>query len=88
VELPASALIVTSTEPDPFRFAVNVNDPVTNTAVATRLPDMVVDTVLLSEFISVVSLIHLENVYPSVPVATIDIESPEAIGISVPYGIV
>jgi hypothetical protein len=77
--------IVTSTEPDPFRFAVNVNDPVTNTAVAVILPDAVVDTLLLSECRSSVPLIHLENV---LPVAVIDIGSPEAIGISVPDVIV
>jgi len=77
--------IVTSTEPDPFRFAVNVNDPVTNTAVAVILPDTVVDTLLLSECRSSVPLTHLEN---ALPVAVIDIGSPEAIGISVPDVIV
>jgi len=86
VELPAEALvIVTATEPVPFRFAVNVNVPGTNTAVAIRLPVAVVDTVLPSEFRSAVSLIHLENV---LPVAVIDIASPEAIGIGVPGVIV
>jgi hypothetical protein len=76
----AALVIVTETEPDPFRFAVNVNVPGTNTAVATRLPDMVVDTLLLSELRSAVPLTHLENVLPA---ATIDIVSPEATGITV-----
>jgi len=61
-------------------FAVNVNDPVTNTAVAVRLPNAVVVTSLPSEFRSAVSLTHLENV---LPVAVIDIASPEVIGIVV-----
>jgi len=76
-------IIVAATEPVPFRFAVNVNDPVTNTAVADRLLDTVSDTVLLSECRSSDPLIHLENVYPLVPVAVIDISSSEAIGTSV-----
>jgi len=81
VELPAEALIIaTATEPVPFRFAVNVNDPDTNTAVAVILSVTVVDTLLLSECRSAVSLIHLEN---ALPAATNDIESPEAIGITV-----
>jgi len=75
--------MVIATEPDPFKFAVNVNDPVTNTAVAARFPDTVVDTVSLSEFKDPVKLIHLEN---ELPVAVIDIESPEATGIRVPDG--
>jgi len=64
-------------------FAVSVNPSLTNTAVAARLPDAVVVTVLPSEFRSVVSLIHLENVYPPVAVATIEIVSSEAMGITV-----
>jgi len=79
--------IVTVTEPVPFRFAVNVNDPVTNTAVAVRLPVAVVVTVLPSERRSSVALTHLENVLP-VSIAVIAIESPEAIGISVSVVIV
>jgi hypothetical protein len=55
---------------------------VTKNAVAARLPVAVVDTVPLSECRSAVTLTHLENVLP-VPVATIDTESPEAIGITV-----
>jgi len=76
-------LIVTATEPVPFRFAVSVRTPLTNTAVATRSPDAVTDTVPLSECRSPVALIHLENVYPPVPDAVIDISSPEAAGIFV-----
>jgi hypothetical protein len=56
---------------------------VTNTAVAVRLPAAVSDIVLPSELRSDVSLTHLENAYPPVPVAVIDISSSEAIGISV-----
>jgi len=68
--------IVTSTEPGPLRFAVNVNDPVTKNAVADRSPCAVTDTVLPRECSDAVSLAHLENVLPF-PVAVIDIESPE-----------
>jgi phage tail protein X len=57
--------------------------PVTNTAVAVRLPDTVADTLLLSECIDGVSLTHLENVLP-VAVAFMKIVSPEATGIAVP----
>jgi hypothetical protein len=73
--------MVIATEPVPSMFAVNVDDPVTNTAVAARFPDTVVDTVSLSEFKDPVKLIHLENEFP---VAVIDIESPEATGIIIP----
>jgi len=62
--------------------------PVTNTAVAVRLLDTELTyTVLSSELRSAVPLTHLENVLP-VPVAVIDIASPEAIGIGVPGVIV
>jgi hypothetical protein len=57
-------------------------DDVTNTAVAVILLDVVADTSLLSECKDAVELTHLENVLP-VPFATIDIGSPEAIGITV-----
>jgi hypothetical protein len=72
--------IITATEPVPSMFAVNVDDPVTNTAVAVMPIDAVADTVLLNECIDGVSLIHLENV---IPVAVMDTESPEAIGMTV-----
>jgi len=71
---------VTSTEPVPVMFAVIVKPPVTNTAVAVRLPDAVVDTLLLNKFRDAVSLTHLENV---LPIAVMEIVSPEAIGITV-----
>jgi len=74
-------LIVTTTEPDPLTFAVNVKPPVTKYAVATRLPDTNgTDTVLLSECKDAVSLTHLEN---ASPVAVMDIESSVAMGITV-----
>ena len=77
-------LIVTATEPVPSVFADNVYPPVTNTAVAVRLPDAEpTDAVLLRELRDAVALISLENVYPPVPVAAIDIESPDAMGITV-----
>jgi hypothetical protein len=64
-------------------FAVNVDDPVTNTAVAVRLLlATVADTVSSSECNVPVALTHLENVLPT-SVAVIDIESPEAIGMTV-----
>jgi len=75
--------IVTTTEPVPVMFTVCVRPPVTKYAVAVRLPGAVVDTLLPSECRSPVALTHLENVYPEVPAAAMDIVSPEAMGITV-----
>jgi len=47
------------------------------------LPDAVANTLLSSECNDPVSLTHLENVYPLVPVAVIDISSSKAIGMTV-----
>jgi len=55
----------------------------TKYTVAARLPDAFVDTLLPMECKDAAELTHLENVYPSVPVAVIDIAVPEAIGIVV-----